>query len=175
MSLSLEQKKTVVDEVTASMSSAQTAILAEYRGLTVSQMTGLRTEARNTGVFVRVVKNTLAKRVVDGTDFDCLKEHMVGPVVLASSEDPVACAKVVSKFAKDYERLNITAGAMNGSLLTMADIEALAKLPGREELLSKLIGTMQAPMQKFVATLNGVPQKFVRTLVAVNDAKQEAA
>ena len=175
MSLSLEQKKAVVDEVTNSMSVAKTAILAEYRGLTVSQMTGLRTEARNSGVFVRVVKNTLAKRVVDGTEFDCLKEHMVGPVVLAASQDPVACAKVVSKFAKDIDKLNITAGAMNGSVLTAAEIDALAKLPGREELLSKLAGTLQAPMQKFIATLNQVPTKFVRTLAAVNDSKQEAA
>lgn len=175
MSLSLEQKKAVVSEVTESLSGAQAAVLAEYRGLTVSQMTGLRTEARNAGVFVRVVKNTLAKRVVDGSDFDCLKEHMVGPVVLAASEDPVAVAKVVSKFAKDNDDLKITAGAMNGAPLAVNEIQALAKLPGRDELLATLIGTMQAPIQKFVATLNEVPSKFVRALAAVQEQKESSA
>ncbi len=171
MSLSLEQKKAVVAEVSEKLSSAQAAVLAEYRGLTVSQLTDLRTEARNAGVFARVVKNTLAKRVVEGSDFACLSEHLVGPVMLAASEDPVSVAKVLSKFAKDNNALKITAGAMNGAVLNQSEIQALAKLPSREELLAKLIGTLQAPMQKFVQTLNEVPSKFVRTLSAVRDEK----
>ncbi len=171
MSLSLEQKKAVVTEVTEKLSSAQAAVLAEYRGLTVSQLTDLRTEARNAGVFARVVKNTLAKRVIKDSDFECLSEHFVGPVMLAASEDPVSVAKVLSKFAKDYEQLNITAGAMNGALLDQSEIQALAKLPSRDELLAKLLGTLQAPTQKFVQTLNEVPSSFVRALAAVRDEK----
>jgi len=174
MSLSLTQKQAVVAEVTESVANAQAMILAEYRGLSVSQLTGLRTQAREAGVFVRVVKNTLAKRVVDGSSFDCLKDHFVGPVILTASEDPVAAAKVVSKFAKDNEALKITVGGMDGELLDQSQIEALAKLPGREELLATLVGTLQAPIAKFVQTLNEVPSKFVRALAAVEEQKQAA-
>ena len=174
MSLSLTQKQAVVAEVTESVSAAQAMILAEYRGLTVSQVTGLRDQARETGVFVRVVKNTLAKRVVDGSPFDGLKDHFVGPIILTASEDPVAVAKLVSKFAKDYEALNITAGSMGGEMLSVEQIEALAKLPGRDELLATLVGTMQAPIAKFVQTLNEVPSRFVRTLAAVEESRQSA-
>ena len=125
-------------------------------------------------MWIRVVKNNLAKRVVDGSNFECLTEHFVGPVIFSASEDPVAVAKVMSRFAKDNEHLNITAGAMNGSLIDGAMIESLSKLPGRDELLAKLMGTMQAPIQKFVSTLNEVPSKFVRTLAAVAESKEAA-
>ena len=174
MSLSLTQKQAVVAEVTESVSAAQAMILAEYRGLTVSQVTGLRDQARETGVFVRVVKNTLAKRVVDGSSFEGLKDHFVGPVILTSSEDPVAVAKLISKFAKEYNDLNITVGSMGGEMLNIEQIEALAKLPGRDELLATLVGTMQAPIAKFVQTLNEVPSRFVRTLAAVEESRQSA-
>lgn len=174
MAANLEQKKAVVNDVTDSISGAKAAILAEYRGLTVAQMTGLRTEARNSGVYLRVVKNTLARRAVEGSDFACLQEHMSGPLAFAASEDPVAVAKVLSKFAKDNDNLKITVGAMDGQLIGSTEIEALSKLPSREELLSKLVGTMQAPIQKFVATLNAVPSTFVRTLAAVRDNKPES-
>lgn len=173
MAANLEQKKAVVNDVTDSLSGAKAAILAEYRGLTVAQMTGLRTEARNAGVYLRVVKNTLARRAVEGSDFACLQEHMSGPLAFAASEDPAAVAKVLSKFAKDNDDLKITVGAMDGQLIGASEIEALSKLPSREELLSKLVGTMQAPIQKFVATLNAVPSTFVRTLAAVRDNKSE--
>lgn len=175
MSLSLEQKKAVVSEVSGALASAQTAVLAEYRGLTVAQLTDLRREARNAGVFVRVVKNTLAKRAIEGSDFECLSKHLVGPILFSASEDPVAAAKLISRFAKEYGDLEITAGAMNGNLLDLEGIQALAKLPGREELLAKLAGTMQAPIQKFVQTLNEVPGKFVRVLAAVAESKEKEA
>ncbi len=174
MSLSLNQKKAVVSEVTDAIASAQAGVLAEYRGLTVSQLTELRSAARESNVFIRVVKNNLAKLVIKGSDFECLTEHFVGPVIFSASEDPVAVAKVMSKFAKDFDDLNITAGAMNGELMDAQVIGNLAKLPGREELLGMLVGTLNAPIQKLVQTMNEVPGRFVRTLAAVADSKEAA-
>ncbi|MDH3640064.1 MAG: 50S ribosomal protein L10 [Gammaproteobacteria bacterium] len=174
MSLNLEEKKAVVGAVVEQISNAKATILAEYRGLSVAQMTTLRTAARDAGVCVRIVKNTLTRRVVAGSQFECLQDHLVGPLALATSEDPVAVAKVLSEFAKQNDRLQIKVGAMNGAVLNTTEIAALAKLPGRDELLAKLVGTMQAPVQTFVATLNEVPSKWVRTLVAIRDGKQAA-
>ena len=174
MSLSLDQKKAVISEVTDALSSAQAGVLAEYRGLNVEQLTALRTEARNAGVWIKVVKNNLAKRVIKDSDFECLTEHFVGPVIFSASEDPVAVAKVMSKFAKDHDHLNITAGATNGSLMDESMIKSLSQLPGRDELIAKLLGTMQAPMQKLVSTLNEVPSKAVRALAAVAESKEAA-
>ena len=174
MSLNIDEKKAVVAEVEGAISNAQAAILAEYRGLTVGQMTALRRNAREAGIYLRVVKNTLARRAVDGSSFECLQEHMVGPLAYAISEDPVACAKVMKNFAKDNNAFALKVGAMSGKLLSLDDIDALAKLPGREELLAKLMGTMKAPVQKCVTTLNEIPSKFVRTLAAVRDSKQGA-
>ncbi len=174
MSTALEKKKAVVSEVADTLSSAQAAVLAEYRGLTVSQLTELRKDAHNAGVYMRVVKNTLAKRAIKDTDFDCLDEHLVGPVIFSASDDPVAVAKVMSNFAKDNDTLKITAGVMNGDAMDVASITALSKLPGREELLATLCATMQAPIVKLVRTMNEVPTKAVRALAAVRDAKQAA-
>ena len=175
MSLTLEEKKAVVAEVSAKLTGAQAAMLAEYRGLSVAQMTQLRRRAHDSQVFLRVVKNSLAQRAVEGTSFECLKDQMSGPLAFAASADPVAVAKILSEFAKDNEALVIKAGAMSGKLMTLQQIHALAVLPGREQLLAQLLGTMQAPIQKFVQTLNEVPAKFVRALAAVRDAKQSAA
>lgn len=175
MSLTLEEKKVVVAEVSAKLTGAQAAMLAEYRGLTVAQMTKLRRQAHDSQVYLRVVKNTLARRAVAGTSFECLKDQMVGPLAFAAAADPVAVAKTLSEFAKENEALKIKAGAMGGKLMSVAQIQALAKLPGREQLLAMLMGTMQAPVQKFVRTLNEVPTKFVRALAAVRDAKGQAA
>jgi large subunit ribosomal protein L10 len=175
VSLTLEEKKAVVAEVSEKISGAQAAMLAEYRGLTVEQMTKLRRKAYDQKVFLRVVKNTLARRAVEGTGFECLKDQMTGPLAFAASADPVAVAKILSEFAKDNDKLKIKAGAMGGKLISVAEIQALAKLPGREQLLAMLMGTMQAPVQKFVQTLNEVPTKFVRALAAVRDAKEQAA
>ena len=175
MSLTLDEKKAVVAEVSGKLTDAQAAMLAEYRGLSVAQMTVLRRKAYEGKVYLRVVKNTLARRAVEGTSFECLKDQMSGPLAFAVSTDPVAVAKILSEFAKDNEALKIKAGAMGGKLMSLAQIQALAVLPGREQLLAMLLGTMQAPIQKFVQTLNEVPAKFVRALAAVRDAKASAA
>ena len=175
MSLNLEDKKAVVADVSAILVGAETAAVAEYRGLTVAQMTGLRVKARKADVFVRVVKNTLVRRAVMGSSFECLKDHLVGPLIFAVSKDPVAVAKVFSEFAKDNELFRIKASTMGGKLMSVAQMQALAKLPGREVLLAMLMGTMQAPVQKFVQTLNEIPSRFVRTLAAVRDSKAGAA
>ena len=171
MSLNIDEKKAVVAEVSEVFKGAEAAILAEYRGLTVTAMTDLRNSARESGVYIRVVKNSLAKRAVDGSSFECLQEHMAGPLAYAISEDPVACAKVLKNFAKDNDELIIKIGAMSGKILNEGEITALAKLPGREELLAKLMGTMQASAQTFVATLNTSPGAFVIILAAVRDSK----
>jgi large subunit ribosomal protein L10 len=175
MSLTLDEKKAVVAEVSAKLTGAQAAMLAEYRGLSVAQMTTLRRKAYDGKVYLRVVKNTLARRAVEGTSFECLKDQMTGPLAFAVSADPVAVAKLLSEFAKDNAMLKIKAGAMSGKLMSLAQIQALAVLPGREQLLAQLLGTMQAPVRTFVQTLNEVPAKFVRALAAVRDAKAQAA
>lgn len=174
MGLSLEQKQAVVSEVAARLAGAQTVIVAEYRGLDVERVTQLRSKARKSGVYLRVLKNTLARRAVKGTPFEKLSEQMVGPLMYGISQDPVAGAKVLSEFAKDNELFVIKAGAMPNAMMSASDIKALAQLPSREQLIAKLLGTMQAPIVKLVRTMNEVPSKFVRALAAVRDAKQAA-
>ena len=171
MGLSLEQKQAMVSEVSAKLANAQTLIVAEYRGLDVERVTQLRSKARKSGVYLRVLKNTLARRAVQGTPFEKLSEKMVGPLMYGISEDPVAGAKVLSEFAKDNELFVIKAGAMPGAVMSARDIKALALLPGRDELLATLLGTLQAPVAKLVRTMNEVPAKFVRTLAALRDSK----
>ena len=175
MSLSLEQKQAMVSEVSAKLASAQTVIVAEYRGLDVERVTQLRSKARQSGVYLRVLKNTLARRAVQGTPFEKLSDQLVGPLMYGISQDPVAGAKVLSEFAKENELFVIKAGAMPGSMMSAQDIKALAQLPGREQLLAMLLGTMQAPVTKLVRTMNEVPGKFVRTLAALRDHKEKAA
>ena len=172
MSLSIDQKKAVVSEATQIFSAAEAAVLAEYRGLSVAQITELRSEARDNVVDIRVVKNTLARRSVSGTPFECLSDHFVGPVLISSAGDPIAVAKVVSKFAKDHEALKIMVGVMNGDLIDKSTIQMLAKMPSRDELLATLMATMNAPLEKFVRTLNEVPGKLVRTMAAYRDSRQ---
>lgn len=174
MSLNLEQKQTVVAEVSKVIADAEVAAVAEYRGLTVAQMTVLRQNARKAGVYVKIVKNTLVRRAVEGSAFECMQDHFVGPLAFVASKDPVAVAKTLTEFAKDNDKLVVKVGAMGGKLLSVAEMKALATLPSRDQLLAMLMGTMQAPVQKFVATLNEVPARFVRTLAAVRD-KQAAA
>ncbi|MFQ5756530.1 MAG: 50S ribosomal protein L10 [Acidiferrobacterales bacterium] len=175
MSLSLEQKKVLVEKVSAALVGAQAAALAEYRGLTVAQMSALRRSARRSNVFLAVVKNNLARRAVEGSQFECLKEEFSGPLALAVGADPIAVAKVLSDFAKDNEDLRIKAAAVDGALMSSTQFDALAELPGREQLLAMLLSTMTAPIQTFVRVLNEVPSKFVRTLVAVRDSKETAS
>ena len=175
MGLSLEQKQAMVSEVATKLQGAQSVIVAEYRGLNVERVTQLRSKARKSGVWLRVLKNTLARRAVQGTPFEKLSEKMVGPLMYGISQDPVAGAKVLSEFAKENELFVIKAGAMPNAVMSAQDIKALALLPSREELLSKLLGTMQAPVTKLVRTMNEVPSKFVRTLAAYRDSKEKAA
>ena len=174
MSLNLEEKKAVVAEVSAQVANAQAIILAEYRGLEVGDMTQLRAQARKSGVYLRVLKNTLVRRAVDGTPFSGLANEMVGPLVFGISADPVAAAKVLNDFAKANDKFVIKAGAMPNQVMSASGVQALASMPSREELLAKLLGTMQAPVAKFVRTLNEVPTSFVRGLAAVRDQKQAA-
>ena len=171
MGLSLEQKQAMVSEVSGQLKGAQAVIVAEYRGLNVESVTQLRTRARKSGLYLRVLKNTLARRAVQGTPFEKLTDQMYGPLVYGIAQDPVAGAKVMSEFAKDNEQFVIRAGAMPGSLMSAKDVKALALLPSREELLAKLAGTLQAPVAKLVRTMNEVPARFARTLAAIRDQK----
>jgi large subunit ribosomal protein L10 len=173
--LNLEEKKAVVEEIAAQVAGAKGIVLAEYRGLEVGNMTELRRQARRSGVYLRVLKNTLARRAVKDTPFAQLADKMVGPLVYGISSDPVATAKVMNEFAKGNEKFVIKAGAMPNAVISAKEVVALASLPSREELLAKLMGTMQAPIAQFVRTLNEVPSKFVRALAAVRDAKEKAA
>ncbi len=171
MGLNLEQKQTVVAEVAKQLVGAQAIVLAENRGMAVAAMTQLRAKARASGVYFRVMKNTLVRRAVADTPFASLADKMVGPLAYGISADPVAVAKLLSDFAKGNEKFVIAGGAMPGQLMSAKQISALAALPSREELIAKLLGTMQGPIVKLVRTMNEVPGKFVRTLAAVRDAK----
>jgi len=171
LGLNLEQKQTVVAEVAKQLVGAQAIVLAENRGMAVAAMTQLRAKARASGVYFRVVKNTLVRRAVADTPFASLADKMVGPLAYGIGADPVAVAKVLSDFAKGNEKFVIAGGAMPGQLMSAKEISALAALPSREELIARLLGTMQAPIGRLVRTMNEVPGRFVRTLAAVRDAK----
>ena len=174
MALNREEKAAVIEEVSAQVAQAGSIVLAEYRGLTVEKITQLRKQARESGVYVRVLKNTLVRRAVKDTPYEKLADQMVGPLMYGISADPVAPAKLIASFAKANDQLVVKGGAMPNVVMDVAGVQALATMPSREELLAKLLGTMQAPVATFVRTLNEVPTKFVRGLAAVRD-KQEAA
>lgn len=175
MPLNIEQKKAVVAEVAEVASTAYSAIAAEYRGLTVGEMTELRAKAREAGVYVRVVKNSLARRAVENTDFDCMKEELTGPLVIAfSQEDPGAAARVIKDFAKDHSKLVVKVISIGGKLLAVSDLEALSKMPTYEQAVSMLMAVMKAPVEKLARTINEVPGKLVRTVAAIRDAKEAA-
>jgi len=163
LSLNLQEKQAVVAEVSAQVAQAQTIVLAEYRGIQVADITRLRATARKSGVYFHVLKNTLARRAVQGTPFEALAEKMVGPLVYSMSADAVAAAKVVFDFAKTNDKLVIKAGAMSGSLMSVEQVAVLAATPSRDELIAQLM-----------ATMNATTAKFVRTLAAIRD-KNEAA
>ena len=175
MAMNLEGKKAVVAEVAEVASTAYSAVAAEYHGLSVSDMTELRIAARNENVYLRVVRNTLAKRAVEGTDFACMQEGMTGPLVFGfSQEDPGAVARVMSTFAKENDKLEIKMVSLGGKLLPATDVEKLAKMPTKDQAIAILMGTMKAPIEKFVRTLVAPTSKMVRTLAAVRDAKEAA-
>jgi len=175
LSLNLEQKQAVVAEVAQQVAGAQAIVMAENRGLPVADMTKLRANARASGVYFRVVKNTLVRRAVVDTPFAPLADKMVGPLAYGIGTDPVAVAKVLSDFAKANDKFVITGGAMPGQVMSAKDIQSLASLPPREELIARLLGTMQAPIAKLVRTMNEVPGKFVRTLAALQEQKEKQA
>ena len=175
MSLSLEQKQAVVAEIATQLAKAQAVIVAENRGLSVEAVTSLRAKARKSGLYLRVLKNTLARRAVKGTPFEGLAGQLFGPLVYGIAQDPVSGAKVLADFAKENELFVIKGGAMPNAMMSTADIKALATMPSRDELLAKLAGTLQAPIAKLVRTLNEVPGKFVRALAAVRTPPGEAS
>lgn len=172
MGLRLEDKQAMVAEVQAVAQSAHSVVAAEYRGLTVSQLTGLRAKARQAGVYMRVVKNTLARRAVTGTPYECIARSLKGPLVLAfSQEDPGAAARVVKEFAKGNEKLVPMLVALGGQMYPPAEIDRVASLPTKPQALSMLLGVMKAPVTKFVRTLAEPAAKLVRTVDAVRATK----
>jgi large subunit ribosomal protein L10 len=173
LALNLEDKKEVVAEVSEVAATALSVVAAEYRGLTVTQMTDLRTKARAANVYMRVIKNSLARKAVSGTSFECISPVLKGPLVLAfSKDDPGAAARLMKAFAKDHDKLVPTAISLGGQLLPPKDLDRVASLPTREQALAILMGTMKAPIQKLVGTLAAAPSKLVRTLAAVRDQMQ---
>lgn len=175
MALSLEEKKAVVSEVAEIAAVAHSAVAAEYSGLTVEQMTALRARARDGGVYLRVVKNTLAKRAVKGTDFECMQDGLTGPLLLAfSREEPGAAARLVKDFAKEHNSLVPKLVSFGGKMLAAGDLDRLASMPTRDQAISLLMAVMKAPVEKFVRTLNEVPGKLTRTVAAIRDQKQSA-
>jgi len=174
MALSLQQKEAQVAEVKEAAQSAQSAVAAEYRGLSVGQMTELRAQARSAGVYLKVVKNTLAKIAVEGTEFACLRDSLKGPVLLAfSNDDPGAAARVVKAFAKENDKLVTISVAIGGRLLPANQLEALASLPTLDEARSQLVRVLQAPMSQLVRTLAEPAAMFARTLQARSDGAAE--
>jgi large subunit ribosomal protein L10 len=175
MPLALHEKKALVVEVNEVASSALSAIAAEYRGLTVGQMTDLRKQAREEGVYLKIIKNTLARLAVEGTEFECMKDGLTGPLMLAfSREHPGAAARVFKSFAKDNKKLVPTLVSIGGELLPPSELAKLADLPIREQALAMLLGVLQAPITKLVRTLAEPHGKLVRTIAAIRDQKQAA-
>jgi large subunit ribosomal protein L10 len=173
--LDLAQKQAIVAEVNAIAASAHSAIAAENRGLSAAQMTELRAKGRKEGVYMRVVKNTLARRAVDGTSFACMREQLKGPLLLAfSQEDPGAAARVISEFVKTNEKLVVKIVSISGQVLAPSDIVRLAKMPTKLQAIAMLASVSQAPVVKLVQTLNETVAKLVRTVAAVRDQKQAA-
>jgi large subunit ribosomal protein L10 len=175
MALNLEDKKALVAEVSAVAAKAHSVVAAEYRGLTVAQMTELRAKARAQGVYVRVVKNTLARKAIAGTTFEPIGPRLKGPLVLAfSKDDPGAAARVVKDFAKGHEKLIATLVALGGQIMSGKEIDKVASLPSGEQALSMLLGVLKAPIEKLVRTLAEPQAKLARTLAAVRDLKSSA-
>ncbi len=176
MAIRLEDKKQIVSEVNQAASGALSAVLADYRGVTVSELTALRKSARENNVYLRVVRNTLLKLAVAKTEFECIQEALVGPTILAfSQEDPGAAARVLQDFAKLNSKFEIKALSVGGKLLDASKIDVLAKLPTHDQALSMLMSVMLAPVTKLTRTINEVPSKVTRAVAAVRDQKKEAA
>ena len=176
MAIRLEDKQQIVSEVNQAASSALSAVLADYRGVSVEDMTALRKNARENKVYLRVVRNTLLKRAVADTEFECIREVLVGPTILAfSQEDPGAAARVLKDFSKENEDFEIKALSVGGQLMDASQIDVLAKLPTLDQARSMLMSVMLAPVTKLARTMNEVPSKVTRAVAAVRDQKQDAA
>jgi len=176
VALKLEQKQSIVAEVNEAAGKALSAVFSDYRGLTVGQMTELRSKARASGIYMRVIRNTLARRAVEGTEYACLKEALVGPTLVAfSHEDPGAAARLLRDYAKTFEKLEVKALSIGGVLLGADQLDRVATLPTRDEAIALLMAVMQAPISKLARTLNEVPGKLVRTLAAVRYQKEAAS
>jgi len=173
VAIKLDEKRAIVAEVAEVAGSAYSAVLAEYSGISVEDMTVLRKQAREGGVYLRVVRNTLAHRAVQDTDFECIQPALTGPIILAfSQEDPGAAARIVKEFVKENDNLVVKAVSVGGELLPAEDLEKLAKLPTYDQAISMLMSVMQAPIGKFVRTLAEPHAKLVRTFAAVRDQKE---
>lgn len=176
MALNLEGKKAIVAEVAEVAKSATSIVAAQYAGLTVLQLTELRKTARNSGVYLRVIRNTLARRAFEGTQFACMDPALVGPLVLAfSKEDPGAAARLIKDFAKKFEKLVVKAVSIDGALLPASDLNRLASLPTKEQAIAQLMSVMLAPVTKFVRTLAEPHSQVVRAVAAIRDKKQQEA
>jgi large subunit ribosomal protein L10 len=175
MALNFEQKKAVVAEVADAASKALAAVAAEYRGLTVEEMTELRAKARETGVYLKVAKNTLVRRAIEGTEYECMQESLTGPLLLAfSMDDPGAAARLVKDYSKDHDLLIAKHVSVGGQLYDASELERLSSLPTYDQAIAILMGVMKAPIEKFVRTLAEPHGKLVRTVAAVRDAKEAA-
>jgi large subunit ribosomal protein L10 len=175
VALKLDDKKAVVEEVAAIAAQAHSAVAAEYRGLTVTELTELRRKARETGVYLRVIKNTLAKRAVEGTEFECMRDGLVGPLLIAfSMEDPGCAARLIDEFSKDHDKLVTKLVAIGGQLYDASELKRLASLPTYDQAISMLMSVMKAPVEKFVRTLAEPHAKLVRTVAAIKDQKEAA-
>ena len=176
MAIGLEDKKAIVAEVNETAASALSLVIADPRGVTVDGMTALRKEARENQVTLRVVRNTLAKRALEGTEYECVNDSLVGPSLFGfSMEDPGAAARLFKDFSKENDSFEVKALAVSGQMLGADQLDVLAKLPTRDQALSMLMSVMKAPVTKLVQSMNDVPGKLVRTLAAVHDQKEAAA
>ena len=175
MALNIEAKKAIVAEVAEVAATALSAVAAEYRGLTVGQMTELRVKSRESGVYLRVIKNTLARRAVEGTEFECMQDGLTGPLIMAfSQEDPGAAARVISDFTKENDKLVVRLVSVGGQLLAAGEIDRLAKMPTKDQAISMVMSCMMQPVEKLARTLNEIPTKVTRCVAAVRDEKQSA-
>ena len=175
MALNLVQKQAIVAEVAEVAAKAYSAIAAEYRGMTVKEMDELRKIARESGVYLRVVKNTLVRRAIAGTDFECMSDGLTGPLVVAfSMEDPGAAARIIKDFVKTHPKMEVKLISISGKLLAASELDTLAKMPTYEQAISLLMAVIKAPVEKLTRTINEVPGKLVRTLAAIRDAKEAA-
>ena len=176
MSLSIEDKQSVVKELNTIASSSVSGAIADYSGLNVAEITELRTKAREAGLYLKVVKNTLSKRAFSDTSFECLIENLKGPIIIALSKDDLASpARLFKDFGKDYEQLRTVGLSINGAAYPASDLERIAKLPSKDEAYSMLMGLMKAPIEKTVRLLNEVPTKFVRLSNAMKDKQEEVS